>query len=101
VAPGRFLLIAGEDGHAWCEAARALATEAGLPLDAVRIGHLNATCTTRAAPGCATARSPAAARSWSARTGSSPGGTRPPPPIPGRLAAALSQVLARPAGLAA
>ena len=22
LAPGRFLLIAGEDGHAWCEAAR-------------------------------------------------------------------------------
>ena len=40
VAPGRFLLIAGEDGGAWCEAARALAADAGLPLDAVRIGHL-------------------------------------------------------------
>jgi 2,4-dichlorophenol 6-monooxygenase len=41
VAPGRFLLIAGEDGAAWCEAARALAEEADLPLDAVRIGHLD------------------------------------------------------------
>jgi 2,4-dichlorophenol 6-monooxygenase len=41
VAPGRFLLIAGEDGEAWCEAARALAEEADLPLDAVRIGHLD------------------------------------------------------------
>ena len=41
VAPGRFLLIAGEDGHAWCEAARQLAAEAGIPLDAVRIGHLD------------------------------------------------------------
>ena len=41
VAPGRFLLIAGEDGEAWCEAAQALATEANLPLDAVRIGHLD------------------------------------------------------------
>ena len=40
-APGRFLLIAGEDGHAWCEAARQLAEETGLPLDAVRIGHLD------------------------------------------------------------
>jgi 2,4-dichlorophenol 6-monooxygenase len=38
VAPGRFLLIAGEDGEAWCEAARALV---GVPLDAVRIGHLD------------------------------------------------------------
>ena len=41
VAPGRFLLIAGEDGQAWCEAATQLATEANLPLDAVRIGHLD------------------------------------------------------------
>ncbi|HSD80187.1 MAG TPA: FAD-dependent monooxygenase, partial [Solirubrobacteraceae bacterium] len=41
VAPGRFLLIAGEDGEAWCEAARALADAAGLPLDALRIGHLD------------------------------------------------------------
>jgi 2,4-dichlorophenol 6-monooxygenase len=41
VAPGRFLLIAGEDGHAWCDAARQLAAEAGVPLDAVRIGHLD------------------------------------------------------------
>ena len=41
VAPGRFLLIAGEDGQAWCEAARQLAAEADLPLDALRIGHLD------------------------------------------------------------
>ncbi|HEX6390051.1 MAG TPA: FAD-dependent monooxygenase, partial [Solirubrobacteraceae bacterium] len=41
VAPGRFLLIAGEDGEAWCEAARELAEQAGVPLDAVRIGHLD------------------------------------------------------------
>ena len=41
VAPGRFLLIAGEDGGAWCEAAEELARAAGLPLDAVRIGHLD------------------------------------------------------------
>ena len=40
VRPGRFLLIAGEDGAAWCEAARKLAAERELPLDAVRIGHL-------------------------------------------------------------
>ena len=39
VEPGRFLLIAGEDGEVWCEAARELAAETGLPLDAVRIGH--------------------------------------------------------------
>jgi 2,4-dichlorophenol 6-monooxygenase len=41
VAPGRFLLIAGEDGQAWCEAARQLAAGAHAPIDAVRIGHLD------------------------------------------------------------
>ncbi len=41
VKPGRFLLIAGEDGQPWCEAARRLEEEAELPLDAVRIGHLD------------------------------------------------------------
>ena len=41
VEPGRFLLIAGEDGGAWCEAAQRLAEATGLPLDAVRIGHLD------------------------------------------------------------
>jgi len=41
VAPGRFLLIAGEDGHAWCEAARRLAEDGGVPIDSVRIGHLD------------------------------------------------------------
>lgn len=40
VAPGRFVLIAGEEGAAWLDAARALAAERHLPLDAVRIGHL-------------------------------------------------------------
>jgi 2,4-dichlorophenol 6-monooxygenase len=41
VAPARFLLIAGEDGGGWCEAARELADETGIPLGAVRIGHLD------------------------------------------------------------
>jgi 2,4-dichlorophenol 6-monooxygenase len=40
IRPGRFLLIAGEAGEAWCDAARELADE-GLPLDAVRIGHID------------------------------------------------------------
>jgi 2,4-dichlorophenol 6-monooxygenase len=40
VRPGRFLLVAGEDGHAWCDAAADLAKRHRLPLDAVRIGHL-------------------------------------------------------------
>ncbi len=41
VEPGRFLLVAGEDGEPWCEAARELAAETGLPLDAIRIGHVD------------------------------------------------------------
>ena len=41
VRPGRFLLIAGEDGGPWCQAAGELAAQTGLPLDAVRIGHLD------------------------------------------------------------
>jgi 2,4-dichlorophenol 6-monooxygenase len=41
VAPGRFLLIAGEDGQPWCDAARQLAAEADVALDAVRIGHID------------------------------------------------------------
>jgi 2,4-dichlorophenol 6-monooxygenase len=40
VAPGRFLLIAGEGGAAWCEAAERLAEAGELPLDAIRIGHV-------------------------------------------------------------
>jgi 2,4-dichlorophenol 6-monooxygenase len=41
VRPGRFLLIAGEDGFAWCAAAREIARANGIPLDAVRIGHVD------------------------------------------------------------
>ena len=41
VAPGRFLVIAGEDGDDWVAAAREVAESAGLPLDAVRIGHVD------------------------------------------------------------
>jgi 2,4-dichlorophenol 6-monooxygenase len=41
VEPGRFLMIAGEDGEPWCEAARELAAATGLPLDTVRIGHVD------------------------------------------------------------
>ena len=41
VAPGRFLLIAGEDGEPWCTAAKELAADTNVPLDAVRIGHLD------------------------------------------------------------
>ncbi|HXC51275.1 MAG TPA: FAD-dependent monooxygenase [Candidatus Limnocylindrales bacterium] len=41
VRPGRFLLIAGEEGAEWCEAGEALGDAHGLPLDVVRIGHLD------------------------------------------------------------
>jgi 2,4-dichlorophenol 6-monooxygenase len=41
VRPGRFLLIAGENGQQWCEAAGQLAGELSLPVDAVRIGHVD------------------------------------------------------------
>ncbi len=40
VPPGRFLVIAGEEGEDWCEAAAALSAE-GVPVEAVRIGHLD------------------------------------------------------------
>lgn len=35
---GRYVLIAGEDGGAWCDAARAMAREQALPLVAFRVG---------------------------------------------------------------
>jgi 2,4-dichlorophenol 6-monooxygenase len=41
VAPGRFLVIAGEEGGPWVEAALALAETHELPIDAVRVGHLS------------------------------------------------------------
>ncbi len=99
VAPGRFLLIAGEDGQEWCDAARELAAEADLPLDAVRIGHLDGDLYD---PRC----------SWLRHRQIASGGAilvRPDRFIAWRhpaasgepraaLAAALSQILARPVG---
>jgi 2,4-dichlorophenol 6-monooxygenase len=41
VKPGRFLLIAGEDGLPWCAAAREIARTNEIPLDTVRIGHVD------------------------------------------------------------
>ena len=41
VRPGEFLVIAGEDGHAWCAAAREIAETTCIPVRAVRIGHLD------------------------------------------------------------
>ncbi len=40
VKAGHFLLIAGEDGRAWCDAAKGVAKDFGVPLDAVTIGHI-------------------------------------------------------------
>ena len=39
VRPGRFLLIAGEDGRAWCDAAVAVGEELGVGIDVATIGH--------------------------------------------------------------
>jgi 2,4-dichlorophenol 6-monooxygenase len=39
---GKFLLVAGEDGYAWVEAARKLAAANNLPLTAATVGVLNA-----------------------------------------------------------
>jgi 2,4-dichlorophenol 6-monooxygenase len=39
VDPGRFTVIAGEDGDAWCEAAHLVSRQLGVPIDAYRIGH--------------------------------------------------------------
>ena len=41
VQPDRFLLIAGEDGAAWCDAADDIARELSIKIDAVRIGHFS------------------------------------------------------------
>jgi 2,4-dichlorophenol 6-monooxygenase len=41
VGAGGFLLIAGEDGHDWCEAAAKLAEDNAIALEAVRIGVLS------------------------------------------------------------
>jgi 2,4-dichlorophenol 6-monooxygenase len=99
VAPGRFLLIAGEDGQAWCAAARQLAAEADVPLDALRIGHLDGDLYD---PRCAWVRHRQIASdgailvrpdrfiAWRC-----PAGTGDPRAA---LAAALSQILARPVG---
>jgi 2,4-dichlorophenol 6-monooxygenase len=37
--PSAFMLVAGEDGEAWCEAARAVATRTGVEIVPVRVGH--------------------------------------------------------------
>lgn len=41
VRPGRFALIAGEDGTAWIDAAATAAAALGITIDALRIGHLD------------------------------------------------------------
>ena len=99
VTPGRFLLIAGEDGHAWCEAARQLAEEADIPLDALRIGHLDGDYHD---PRCAWLRHRQIASDGAILVRPDrfiawrhPAAASDPRAV---LTAALSQVLARPAG---
>ncbi len=41
VGMNRFLLIAGEEGQAWCEAASKAAEATGVAVDALRIGHID------------------------------------------------------------
>jgi 2,4-dichlorophenol 6-monooxygenase len=91
VAPGRFLLIAGENGQAWCEAAS--------QLDALRIGHADGNLYD---PRCAWVRHrqitsdgailvrPDRFIAWRC-----PADSGEPQDV---LAAALSQILARPVG---
>ncbi|HEY4095523.1 MAG TPA: FAD-dependent monooxygenase [Baekduia sp.] len=38
LTPGGFLLLAGPDGQAWCDAASAIAEASGLPIAALRVG---------------------------------------------------------------
>jgi 2,4-dichlorophenol 6-monooxygenase len=98
VRPGQFLLIAGEDGAAWCDAAKRFAARTDVPLRAIRIGHLDGDYRD---PRCA----------WLRQRGIGPRGAvlvRPDRFVAWRsldavadpdaaLAAALSQVLCRPA----
>ncbi len=97
VAPGRFLLIAGEEADDWCCAASELAAANSLALDALRIGHVDGDLFD---PRC----------TWLRRRGIAPDGAvlvRPDrfvawrshgasPDPAGALAAALTQILARP-----
>ena len=41
VGMNRFLLIAGEEGQAWCDAANKAAGATGVAVDTVRIGHID------------------------------------------------------------
>ena len=100
VAPGRFLLIAGEQGDAWCDAAGELAGTHSLPIDTVRIGHVDGDLFD---PRC----------TWLRHRGIGPDGAilvRPDRFVAwrsigsaedpeGELARALSQILARPIGV--
>jgi 2,4-dichlorophenol 6-monooxygenase len=97
VRPGRFLLIAGEDGHAWCRAAEELVGVHGLPIDTVRIGHiegdlLDPRCTwlrlRQIGPKGAILVRPDRFVAWR-----NPSGVEDPT---AELAAALSHILARP-----
>jgi len=100
VRPGRFLLIAGEEGDAWCRAADALAAEHGLPVDTVRIGHIegdmfDSRCTwirrRQIGPQGAILVRPDRFVAWrNARSSQDPAG---------ELARALTQILARPIGV--
>ena len=71
--PGRWLLLAGERGEDWVDAASVVAGERDLPLDAYRAGRA-ATCRAATARGTRCAGTTPRASSSSARTGTSPTG---------------------------
>jgi 2,4-dichlorophenol 6-monooxygenase len=62
---------AGEDGLAWCEAAREAAAARGIELSAVRVGHVEGDWLDRGFRSCPCAGSGGAARSWCVRIASS------------------------------
>jgi hypothetical protein len=79
VKPGRFLLIAGEDGAPWCDAARKLTPRREFRWTPCGSVTSTATSTTRAACGCATVASAPTARCSCAPIASSPGARQAPP----------------------
>ncbi len=67
VHSGRFLLLAGEDGQAWVEAATAVAAENGIPITAGTVGVIGSEYIDVRAPGPAPERSLRKVPCWCAR----------------------------------
>ena len=95
VRPGRFLLIAGEDGERWCDAAASSRRVGGIPWTSPASATSKVTTSTPGAGGRACARSARTAPSWCDPTGSSRGEPGLVPDPDAELASALSRVLGR------